>query len=275
MKDARGFFRGAKKGPSQKQEDVLFDRFLSEGLGRIAQEVDVPKDFSVDIRGLKGREEKMKTKKTSRYVLVMAIVLCCISATAFAVGSMAGYIGHSTNRGTTMPTQEKMKEYLGEVPKVVSEFENGYKFVDYAEGENSMVDDQGEKLETVKEYMFGFEDATNPGRNVSLLVSQKFMRASEEDEKGVEDIEIGGKKAELYEMDYKFVPPNYELTAEDRKKQEDGVLEISYGSDKVEEEHTTIVSWEEGGLDYSLIYSGQYELRAQDLIEMAEEVIAK
>lgn len=275
MKNVRGFFGRRKENSSRKQEDVLFDAFLSEALGRIAQEVELPKDFSVDIRGLKGREDKMKTKKTSRYVVIMAIVLCCISATAFAVGKMAGYIGHSTNKGTVLPTQEQMKQYLGEVPKIVSEFENGYKFVNYAEGENAMVDDQGEKLETVKDYMFDFENAANPGRNVSLLVSQRFTKVSEEDKKGIEEIEIEGRNVTLYEMDYKFVPPNYELTAEDKEKYEAGVLEISYGSDKVEEEHTTIVSWEEGGLSYSLLYSGQYELKAGDLIEMAREVINK
>lgn len=266
------------KEKNRNSEEILFDSFLRDELKKIAEEVNGKEEFQFDMTRLNtiDKEEKgMKKRRSVKYITVFAVLVCVLSLTAFGLGKRAGYIGHSTLKGNTFPSEEKMTEYLGSLPNVSKEFSNGYKFVNYSQGENSIVLDDGEKLETVKNVMFGYEKKGGRGKEISLMVSQKFETQSEEDEKGIEHIMIEQMPAVLYEMDYKIVPPSYQLTEEDKEKMESGVLEISYGSKEVEEEHSTIVSWEEGDLDYSLIYSGQYEVTANDLIDMVKEMIAQ
>lgn len=266
------------KEKNRNLEEILFDSFLRDELKKIAEEVDGKKEFQFDMTRLNtiDKEAKgMKKRKSVKYITVFAVLVCVLSLTVFGLGKRVGYIGHSTLKGNTFPSEEKMTEYLGSLPKVVKKFNNGYEFTNYSQGENSIVLDDGEKLETVKNVMFGYENKDGKRKEISLMVSQKFETQYEEDENGIEHIMIEQMPAVLYEMDYKIVPPNYQLTEEDRERMDSGVLEVSYGSKEVEEEHSTIVSWEEGGLDYSLMYSGQYEVKAEELIDMVKEIIAQ
>lgn len=60
-----------------------------------------------------------------------------------------------------------------------------------------------------------------------------------------EEIDYNNKTIYYGSYEYKAVPPDYKPTEEENKKVEEGSLQIGYGSDKVEEEKTQFLMWQE------------------------------
>ena len=56
------------------------------------------------------------------------------------------------------------------------------------------------------------------------------------------------------------------------KKVEEGSLQIGYGSDKVEEEKTQFLMWQEGDLQYLIMDMGT-EIPKDEFVNMAKQVI--
>lgn len=56
------------------------------------------------------------------------------------------------------------------------------------------------------------------------------------------------------------------------KKIEEGSLQIGYGSDKVEEEKTQCLMWQEGDLQYLIMDMGT-EIPKDEFVNMAKQVI--
>lgn len=71
---------------------------------------------------------------------------------------------------------------------------------------------------------------------------------------------------------YKFVPPDYEKTAEDRQAEADGTLVISFGTDEVEYRTHQSVQWERDGVAY-LLSGFDTGLDAQTMFDMAAGII--
>ena len=71
---------------------------------------------------------------------------------------------------------------------------------------------------------------------------------------------------------YKFVPEDYELTAEDEALLQQPGYFLSYGSDTVIEQDNHTLSWIKDGVDYSILDSGAKE-SPDTLFAMAEELI--
>ena len=71
---------------------------------------------------------------------------------------------------------------------------------------------------------------------------------------------------------YKFVPENYKLTQEDLANEKTAHYFISEGTDSVEENEVSSVSWQEEGITY-LISVYDTEMSPDDMISMAKEII--
>ena len=70
----------------------------------------------------------------------------------------------------------------------------------------------------------------------------------------------------------KFVPPDYEMTEEDKKAEESGELVFSYGSDEVELKTISSAMWSVDDMHYTLMQIGG-KLTKEELIDMAKEAI--
>ena len=79
---------------------------------------------------------------------------------------------------------------------------------------------------------------------------------------------------DIYYFSYtnKIVPPDYKMTDEDKKAEENGELVFSYGSSKVEICEVQSVTWRINGIQYQLLQIDG-KLSGKELVDMAAEVI--
>ena len=76
-----------------------------------------------------------------------------------------------------------------------------------------------------------------------------------------------------YSLDnYRFVPPDYQVSDEEQAAMDSGKLYLSYGSDKVENSVVQNIYWEDEGAVYTLL-AFDSTLGPDDFYEMACEVI--
>ena len=87
-----------------------------------------------------------------------------------------------------------------------------------------------------------------------------------------EEIKYNDKIVSYSSYVYKAVPPDYKPTEEENKEIEEGSLQIGYGSDKVEEEKTQFLMWQEGDLQYLIMDMGA-EIPKDEFVNMAKQVI--
>lgn len=213
----------------------------------------------------------MKSKKV--LVAAVAAALCLTSATCFALGKITGYESHSYRAGEKFPTVTKMEQVLNTRPDVVESFSNGFKFTSYSIGENTTRDENGAKLEALPELSLDYRNADNQWLVLSIhgiFTGQDFGSVS-----GVITLDNGEKINYHYAKDhYKFVPVNYEVTPEDQAAMDAGELNISYGSDAVEDCYMTNMTWVKDGMEYNLC--GQdLNIDQEGMVAMAKEVISQ
>ena len=100
------------------------------------------------------------------------------------------------------------------------------------------------------------------GTNGVLHVSQVYLN-----ELKYNDLEITFENGCIKDYTCK----NFD-TEEENKKVEEGSLQIGYGSDKVEEEKTQFLMWQEGDLQYLIMDMGT-EIPKDEFVNMAKQVI--
>ena len=84
--------------------------------------------------------------------------------------------------------------------------------------------------------------------------------------------EIGGITVSYYETTMKVVPPDYELTEQDKKDMENSNFTISYGSDQVYVQKVRSVDWKADGKAYNFL-DMEGTVDAETLFSMAQDVI--
>ncbi len=213
----------------------------------------------------------MKSKKV--LVAAVAAALCLTSATCFAFGKIASYEGHSHWVEGDFPTITKMEQVLDVRPDVVENFSNGFKFTRYSVGETASKDENGAKLEALPRLSLDYRNEKNQWIALSIcgvFTGQDFGEVS-----GTITLGNGESIDYYYAKDhYKFVPGNYEVTAEDQAAMDAGELFISYGSNAVEDCYMTNLSWIKDGMKYTLC--GQdLEIDQAGMVEMAKEVMSQ
>ena len=79
---------------------------------------------------------------------------------------------------------------------------------------------------------------------------------------------------DLYYSHYtnKFVPEDYQMTAQDKQDEASGKVVFSYGSSKVEKSEVQNVTWKKDGVQYQLLQMDGM-LSSDELAAMAEEVL--
>ncbi|WP_051280274.1 hypothetical protein [Anaerovorax odorimutans] len=215
----------------------------------------------------------IKSIKKTRGILIACLILAFTTMTCFAAVKIVSYTSHSTNNTfTEFPSEKEVKKEAGFVPKYVNEITGGYKFYKGGVGEEAAETEDGSAAMTVKTANFNYK---NGNSTVSLLVEDGILPESEDGEAAGETIKLTSDIEGKYSSElYKFVPPDYVMTEQDKSDEESGKYIFSYGSEKVEINHMQQISWEEDGMSYSLINSDD-KVDKTILTNMANEIINK
>ena len=125
------------------------------------------------------------------------------------------------------------------------------------------------------EYTDIFVSYEKDGNEILASVTPK-LKGMEESSEGMPEAkevrEIGGVSVSYLETTMKVVPPDYELTEQDKKDMENPNFGISYGSDEVKVQEVHSMEWRTEDQAYSLVdITGT--AGAEEMFSMAEEII--
>jgi hypothetical protein len=221
-----------------------FDETIKNALEKTAQNI-TPSPFMLTKIKAEAAERKEKEKLSMKIFsakkLVVLGAVAVMSVSCYAAAKMSSVVMSSSNNEiTSYKDIGKYEKKLGFTPKYVDTFDNGYKFTNGGTGTTNGIDEDGnpvgEKYNTL-----ALTYKNDNGRNVMLVIDG-----------GNPYSENGEYTTGYTDQTYKFVPPDYTLTDEDKKEQEEGKIEISYGSDEVEVKQAENYMWQDDGMNYSL-----------------------
>ncbi len=257
------------------EESKRFDEKIKQVLIQKSKNVEVspelyPRIKSELTRSDIGRSTIMK-KNIMKQAAVLAAVLCLGSATVFAASYIHSYISIGGESKTEYPTQNEITSELGYSANTVKEFENGFRFSDYNIATTAALDAEGNKIGDFKEITFDYTLANTDNKSPLSLVISKPLENETANDSGIQ-LTKDDMTFTYQESLYKFVPEDYKVTKKDQEKIDAGQLEISYGSDAVEEINYQFLNWQENGVRYSIL-APNYNLTQEELLQMASEII--
>ncbi len=227
-------------------------------------------------------KERLFMKRFSkRFIVAFCAIFCltCMTAVA-ATGIVHGWYGHNIVGSDTKvydDVAEKLLPRLEYTPKTVEEFTNGFEFtqasLSTSQGTDENFNDVGKQYTDCNLYYSNAET----GEELSLSIDNIPQSAFPEDyvdpaAKNITTHTVGDITVTYKEYQYKFVPPDYEVSAEEQAAMDRGDLVMSYGSSEVEEKYLKGADWYADGVHYNL-FGWDLTLTADDIFAMAEEVI--
>ena len=210
----------------------------------------------------------MKSKKKISLIAIAAALV--LGITAFATSGMVTTWFSSSSSDAeykSLPSAEQVKSDIGYEPVLIDTFENGYTFKDGSVIKNNLVDESGNSVEKFKSVSFKYE------KNGDRVIFSQDKFNSEQDTEGEIISTVSGTDIYYFSYTNKIVPPDYKMTDEDKKAEENGELVFSYGSSKVEISEVQSVTWRNNGIKYNLMQIDG-KLSADELAGMAEEIIS-
>ena len=209
----------------------------------------------------------MRKGFTAKRMIALCAAICAIGAvTAIGGGKVVTMTAHSSRLDDIkhFPTQAELSKIIDYSPKYVEKL-GKYEF-DFANpAENEEKDADGNIINKYTDISFWYK--TDNG--ILTLATKPDTHTEENDG---EPIEYKGKTLYYSSIKYKFVPPGYELTAEDKELMDKKELEVSYGSQEVELKDNSSVLWVDGDVQYCLM-DMDVHIPKDELIAMAEQVI--
>ena len=210
----------------------------------------------------------MKSKKKISLIAIAAALV--LGITAFATsGMVTTWFSSSSSNAEykSLPSAEQVKSDIGYEPVLIDTFENGYTFKDGSVRNNILVDETGNSVEKFKSVSFKYE------KNGDRVIFSQDKFNSEQDTEGEIISTVSGTDIYYFSYTNKIVPPDYKMTDEDKKAEENGELVFSYGSSKVEISEVQSVTWRNNGIKYNLMQIDG-KLSGDELAGMAEEIIS-
>lgn len=212
---------------------------------------------------------KMRSSK-KRVSVIAAAATLILGATVFAAGGIAVMWNSSSSAMPdyrSLPSSEQVVKDIGYEAVLIDAFENGYTFKNGNIINNNLKDEDGASIEKFKSVSFEYEK----DGDIVVFSQDKFDSQLSEEPGEVIATEQG---TDIYYFNYtnKLVPPDYEMTAEDKKAEANGELVFSWGSSKVEISEVQSVTWTADGVQYQLLQIDG-SLSADELADMAKEII--
>ena len=211
----------------------------------------------------------MRKGFTAKKMIALCAAICAIGAvTVIGSGKVVSMTAHSSRLDDIkhFPTQAELGKIIDYSPKYVEKL-GKYDF-DFANpGESEEKDANGNVLYKYRDMSFWYK--TDEG---ILSLNTKPVTQDIDDDKSGEPIEYNGKTLYYSSIKYKFVPPGYELTQEDKELMDKKELEVSYGSQEIELKDNASIVWDDGDVSYCLLDMDAH-VPKDELIAMAKQVI--
>ena len=211
---------------------------------------DTPEEFHKSVNSalekIAEREEtNMSRSMGIRKIVVAAAVVAAFGVTAIAAMKAAGIESHTDLRDAVYSVSEIQElsddEDFG--VKYIDEFSNGYKFEVGYPSVGKATDADGN---TIKEYTsFAVEYKNGDSEIVFFTEPNADVVDMPTD---CETVDVDGTTVYTMEDTYKFVPPDYEMTEQDKEDEASGKYIFSYGTDEVEIQNVKQVMWKEGSV---------------------------
>ncbi len=215
--------------------------------------------------------EKQRVHFSKKRLIIGVVLASLLISTGVAAGKTAGYkssisLNHKYNSYGDL---DKAEERLGYEVDAVEGFENGYQFRGITVDKTDAIDEEGNTLYSFPEMWILYERAGSP--KISLVINKPLengqSKKAPDRTKMCGDVEL---RNDIYT--YKFVPPGYELTEEDKINEQRDDYYISVGSEQVEIKKSMHVTWEKDGAHYNL-FGFDLDVTGEELLEMAEEIL--
>lgn len=215
-------------------------------------------------------EESGMRKWSARKIVIMAAAVCVLGTiTAVAAGKVANTSSHGYL--TDQFTYDKLGEMeakVGFTTRMPEEFDNGYRFDTGLPIERTSTDDSDQVVQQATDLSFTYKKSGMP--DVSVYVESTTLYGAPENPD--QTFDHNGITVSYQADQYRFVPPDYQVSEEEQAKMDAGELAISYGSDQVEDQVIKNLSWQDGDLHYEIITSDS-SLTAEEMAQMAGEII--
>lgn len=260
------------------QSTKLFEENIKETLSSVSNQVEASNQLRFKVNhAVKQQTQKeglfMRKRFSLKSAAILVAILCLTTVTVFAATRVSEYISTSSSKPTytSFPTEQELQKNLGFVPKIVNTFSNSYTFHEAVIGNTTPVDENGKKMDVYK--FISYTYVSGKGEKVNLTVN-KLMPGETSDSKAAKT-DYKGITLSYSSQKYRFVPPDYKLTEEEKKAQESGEIMFSYGSDTVQNSIIQNVVWTDSDkINYNLMASDS-NLKQADLVAMAKEIVDK
>ncbi|MBP3604366.1 MAG: hypothetical protein J6J79_09505 [Lachnospiraceae bacterium] len=224
-------------------------------------------------RNIKSKMEEMGMKKhfSVKRALIMAAVCCLLVGTVSVASSgVVSYIVSSSGLHvyTDFEQLEQAEKKAGFRVKAKEKFANGYSFKSVDVTESKDMDQSDNVIAKYQEILFTYEKGTD---DIYINVMQSGNIHGDGTRVPDRKVELEGIEVEYYIDTYKWVPTDYELTAEDEVNLLRDDYFISDGADEVSETKVCHVNWYQDDIYYSIM--AYQEMPAEVLFAMAEELI--
>lgn len=246
---------------------MKYDDEIKKVLNLKARNVSIDENMLYDIK------RKIKSKGgMSMYKFKKAVIVCCTVLVIGVTGVYAGGKVISYNSSLSLlnemkyiPSESEFTKKVGFVPKCPESL-GKYKYSYSVPVDSLANDEQGNSVKKYKEINISYD---TPKGNLFMSVSPEITN-----DQSLKSEKIDYKDKTIYygSYEYKAVPPDYKPTEEENKKIDDGSLQIGYGSEKIEEQKTQFLMWQEGDLQYLIMDMG-VEISKDEFINMAKQVI--
>ena len=236
-------------------DEIKMEREIKEMLHQCADELHAPDSMQARVKfALNNAPARKRHLWSKRFVAVAAVAAIAVTG-AFAAGGMGGIFseGWSDQRLDLSSTQAHLADagVALTLPDKIGEYTFSYGF----DVDTTAQNDMGE-TEKVSEVDATY---TKDGAELNLSAHKSYT-------------EVNGVTLTYRDAHYRFVPPDYEKSDEEKQQEKNGELVISYGSDEVEDKMFQSVLWEQDGVTY-LISGFDTGLDAQAMFDMAAELV--
>ncbi len=262
----------------KNRKEDQFDRILKRTLDSQADHVRVSPGLKYQIRQSINESEKektvMKIGKKQKWAVAVAAVLILGSITVAAAGKVTGYRSHSRSDVQQIHSYAdvaEVEEMVRYPLKAVETFANGYALKEGHIANSEAVDSEGNTVDAFQQVYMDYE---KDGTVVTLVEEQvKDYKKTDPTLPNSTLIECGDITLTYNADPYKFVPPDYEPTDEEKEAMAAKELYISYGADEITETEYHFLSWEQDNIRYLFMCYGKEAPGAEELTEMARELI--
>lgn len=224
-------------------------------------------DLIAEAAHSKRRTRRFRVGRIAAIAAAAALVLC-MSAYAATI-LLSGRSGHSSNIPTyiSVPNAQTLRQDIGFVPNIAEKFSNGYGFKSGHISDNEDYGPGGSIYEHYKSLSCVY---ARDGLEIYLHADQ--ARAGLQ-LKGAETADTyKGSSLFYYSYTNKIVPPDYQMTEQDKMDEASGRLVFTYGGIETEINRVQGVAWQYAGVNYELIAIDN-PLPKEDLTQMAKEII--